>query len=166
MHSKRLLSLAAAQTAWAQTQSLTDVLASQNATLSTLISLLGQQPELVSALSSIESGITILAPSDAAFTTLLSDPAVAARVESESGFVPALVSYHVLNGTFYASDFTSSQRPLFVPTLLTDTAYTTVSGGQRVEARTEDGSVVVVTGNDAKATVQATVRFTSAWNHK
>jgi len=154
MFAKRLLPLALAQAAWAQ--SLTDVLASQNDTLSTLISLLQGQPDLVSALAGLKD-ITILAPSNDAFTTLLSDPAVAAAVQSDPALVPALLSYHVINGTFYASDLTASSDPVFVPTLLTSEDYSTVSGGQRVEVLGSDEGVAIFSGDKAESKVQGAV---------
>src|SRR3954468_19201489 len=104
MHAKFLLPLVAAQAAWAQ--SLTDVLASQNSTLSTLVSLLQQQPDLLRTLGGL-SDITVLAPSNDAFSKLLSDPAVASAVQSNPSLVSALLTYHVLNGTFFSSALTT-----------------------------------------------------------
>ena len=161
MHLKHFLYLSGVQAALSQ--SLTDVLTSRNGTLSTLISLLQQQPQLVSALGNLQD-ITILAPSNDAFRTLLADPAVASKVQADPGFVPALLTYHVLNGTFYSSDLAGAFEPVFAPTLLTDPSFSTVSGGQRVEARSEDGSVVIYTGNQAQAKVQATVKFIPSYH--
>ncbi|KAK5659808.1 hypothetical protein OQA88_1020 [Cercophora sp. LCS_1] len=163
MQIKKALCLAAAQQACAQ--SLSDVLASHNNSLSTLVSLLGQQPELVNTLAGLQ-GITILAPSDQAFSAILADPAVAAKVQSDPGFVATLLTYHVLNGTFYASDLLGASDPAFVPTLMTDPAFSTVSGGQRLRAQAEDGTVVITTGNGAEAKVQATdFNFTGGTIH-
>ncbi|KAK0647117.1 FAS1 domain-containing protein [Cercophora newfieldiana] len=163
MHAKFLLPLVAAQAAWAQT--LTDVLASQNHTLSTLIGLLQQQPDLVRTLGGL-SDITVLAPSNEAFSKLLSDPAVAAAVQSTPSLVPALLTYHVLNGTFYASALTSLTAPAFVPTYLTNTDYSTVSGGQVVEVKAENGGVTILSGNGASARVQGTdFNFTGGTVH-
>ncbi len=148
-----LLSLGAAL---ANAQSLGDILASNPPNLSTLISLLKQQPELVSTLVGLQN-ITILAPSDSAFETLLANPAAASRVQNEPGFVPALLTYHVLNGTFYAADFVGATETVFAPTLLTNEEYTTVSGGQHVSASVQDGSVIVTSGNGAEAKVVSTV---------
>lgn len=163
MQTKHLLiSLAAAL---ANAQTLSEILASNPPNLSTLISLLEQQPELVKTLAGLQD-ITILAPNDDAFETLLADPAAAARVQNEPGFVPALLTYHVLNGTFYAADFVGATETLFAPTLLTDEKYTTVSGGQRVSARVEDGEVIVASGNGAEATViAADTNFTAGTIH-
>ncbi|KAK0624040.1 FAS1 domain-containing protein [Immersiella caudata] len=164
MHTKRfLLPLAAATAAWAQ--SLTDVLASQNHTLSTLIGLIQQQPDLLRTLGSL-TDITILAPSNEAFTKLLSDPAVAAAIQSTPSLVPALLTYHVLNGTFLASALTALSEPAFVHTFLTDTTYSTVSGGQVVEVKAENGGVTVLSGNGASAKVTATdINFTGGTIH-
>jgi uncharacterized surface protein with fasciclin (FAS1) repeats len=154
MQLKKIFYLAAAQEAVAQ--SLSEVLASHNNSLSTLVSLLNQQPQLVNTLAGLKD-ITILAPSDEAFRALLADPAVSSRVQSDPGFVPALLSYHVLNGTFYASDLLVATNPVFVPSLLTDPTFSTVFGGQRVQAQAEDSTVVITTGNGVEAKVQATV---------
>jgi len=164
MHSKQLLRLAiAAQAAFGQ--SLTDVLGSQNHTLSTLIGLLSAQPDLVATLGTLKD-ITILAPSNEAFTKLLSDPAVASAVQSNPGLVPALLTYHVLNGTFSSSALTALTAPAFVPTYLTNTTYSTVSGGQRVEVTTSNGGVTILSGSGASATVTATdFNFTGGTLH-
>lgn len=163
MHAKILLPLVAATAAWAQ--SLTDVLASQNHTLSTLIGLVQQQPDLLRTLGGL-SNITVLAPSNEAFTQLLSDPAVAAAVQSTPSLVPALLTYHVLNGTFPASALTALSESAFVKTYLTDTTYSTVSGGQVVEVKAENGGVTVLSGNGASAKVTATdINFTGGTIH-
>jgi len=154
MQLKSFLTLATAQLAVAQ--SLTEVLSSHNGTLGTLNQLLSSQPEIVKALGSVKN-ITILAPSDAAFQKLLGDPAVAAAIQSNPDLVPALLTYHVLNGTYYASALTSLTKPAFVPTLLTAPKYSTVTGGQRVEVRSQDGGVVVYSGNGAVSKVQQAV---------
>lgn len=67
--------------------------------------------------------------------------------------VAALLSYHVLKGTYYASNFTSAAAPLFVPTLLTNVSYTNVTGGQRVEAAVMDGKVNILSGAGVSSTV-------------
>jgi len=151
MHSKFLLPLLAfGQTALSQ--SLTDVLASQNSTLSTLIGLLQQQPGLVATLGGL-SDITILAPSNEAFTKLLSDPAVASAVQTNPSLVPALLSHHVLNGTFYSSALTTLSKPAFPHTLLAAEPFTSLSAGQVVEVQSSNGGVTILSGNGASSSV-------------
>lgn len=164
MHPKFLLPLVAAQTAWAHT--LADVLASQNHTLSTLIGLVQQQPELLRALAGA-SDITVLAPSNEAFTKLLADPAVASAVQSTPSLVPALLTYHVLNGTFYASELTGLTAGDFLPTYLANNAqYSTVSGGQVVGVKGGNRGVTVLSGNGASAKVTGTdFNFTGGTVH-
>jgi uncharacterized surface protein with fasciclin (FAS1) repeats len=153
---KRLLPAAFA--AVASAQSLTAALSSQNASLSTLISLLGTQPALVSALGSA-SNITILAPNNAALATFLNSSTGTAAATMPD-LVTALLTYHVLNGTYPASAFTST--PQFIPSLLTNTSYTNVTGGQRVEAYTNGSSVDIVSGGLATSIVVTPVGLHSS----
>lgn len=52
--------------------------------------------------------------------------------------------YHVLQGTYPASAITNQSA--FIPTALTNTSYTNVTGGQRVEAMTSGQNVEFVSG--------------------
>jgi uncharacterized surface protein with fasciclin (FAS1) repeats len=153
MQLKTILPLAAAQVV--ASQSLSDVLAQNNGTLSTLSSLLGANPAIVSALSSA-TDITILAPSNDAFATFLNSTAGSPM---DPGAVAALLTYHVLNGTYYASNFTAANGSLFVPTLLTNSSYSNVTGGQVVEALVVDGGVKIFSGEGFNSSVVTPVRF-------
>ncbi|KAK4987995.1 hypothetical protein LTR50_004214 [Elasticomyces elasticus] len=149
MQLKNLLPVALA--AAASAQSITDALAANNATLSTLTTLLGSQPAIVAALSSA-SNITILAPSNAAFAKAMNSTAgMAAAAAAMPDVIAALLQYHVINGTYPASAFT--RTPAFVPTLLQNSSYTNVTGGQRVEGYVNGSSVVIVSGALAKSMV-------------
>jgi uncharacterized surface protein with fasciclin (FAS1) repeats len=97
--------LPAAFAAVASAQSLTAALGSQNAFLGTLVSLLGTQPPLVSALGSA-SNITILAPNNAALVKFLNS-STGTNAATMPDLVTALLAYHVLNGAYPASSFTS-----------------------------------------------------------
>ncbi|KAF7561332.1 hypothetical protein G7046_g2811 [Stylonectria norvegica] len=142
MKFQRLLHLAVAGLAAAQSDgsntSLADALSSQNSTLSVLNSLLQSQPSLASALANI-TNITILAPSNDALNAFLNNSAVTAMVAADSGLVPAILSYHVLNGTYLASDF--STTPMFIESLLANQTYENVTGGQVVEALAQGDTV-------------------------
>lgn len=59
----------------------------------------------------------------------------------DPGLVQAVLQYHVLNGTFYADNITAT--PAFVPTLLDNSTYENVTGGQVVECVNNDGNVSV-----------------------
>ena len=62
----------------------------------------------------------------------------------------ALIQYHIANGTHPSATF--GLQPLFVPTLLTNSNYTNVTGGQVVEIATLNNTPTIVTG--VKATSQ------------
>ncbi|PMD19229.1 Fasciclin-domain-containing protein, partial [Hyaloscypha hepaticicola] len=161
MQLKNLLPLALGAVASAQTLNLTQLLASQSS-LSNLTSLLSGYPSLVSALGSA-TGITILAPNNAAFSTFLSSTAGKAAA-SNSGLVEALLTYHVVNGTYPASAFKTT--PAFVPTLLTNTTYANVTGGQRVEGLLNGTSVEIFSGLLSESTVvTADLNFTGGVLH-
>lgn len=154
MQLRQLLPLALAALAAAQDapQDLATTL-SNTPELANLTSLLQSQPDLVKALSQAQD-ITILAPSNEAFTELLSTEEGKA-VAADPAAVAALLTYHVLNGTFYGKDI--SETPAFVKSLLTDNNYTNVTGGQNVEAAVKDGKVVFTTGLLQEATVSKAV---------
>ncbi|KAL1845418.1 hypothetical protein Daus18300_014540 [Diaporthe australafricana] len=140
MQLKQLASLGL--TSLVSAQSLTDVIG-QTPDLSQLGTLLGQYPDLAQTLGGL-SNITVLAPNNAALSALLNDSATTAAVAADPGLVPAILTYHVLNGTVRSTDITDT--PAFPPTLLTNTTYTNVTGGQVVKAETEDGGVVFTGG--------------------
>lgn len=70
---------------------------------------------------------------------------------SDTGLITALLTYHVLNVTLPAANIT--ETPAFVPTLLTDAAYTNVTGGQVVGARLVDGNATVISGAGSTSNV-------------
>src|ERR1700761_3814131 len=72
-----------------------------NANLSVLAGLVKAQPQLLQALGSA-TNITILAPNNNALSTLLNTTA-GKSLASDPGAVTALLSYHVLNGTYFSS---------------------------------------------------------------
>ncbi|KFH46123.1 hypothetical protein ACRE_030530 [Hapsidospora chrysogenum ATCC 11550] len=140
MKTQSLLSLALSALALAQQDdnkpSLTDALSSKSDTLSLLGELISNNTEVLEALQGA-TDITILAPDNDAISELLKSSAV--TESKDSGLVPALLSYHVLNGTYMAADV--KETPAFIPTLLGNAKYENVTGGQVVEAVT-DGETV------------------------
>jgi uncharacterized surface protein with fasciclin (FAS1) repeats len=162
MKTQSLLSLAFSALALAQQDgkkpSLTDALSSKNDTLSLLggmlpfsflssdtipntnvnvhLELISNNTDVLEALQGA-TDITILAPDNDAISELLKSSTV--TESTDSGLVPALLSYHVLNGTYKAADV--KETPAFLPTLLGDTKYENVTGAQVVEAVT-DGETV------------------------
>lgn len=138
---------------------LSEALASENSTLSSLVSLLQTQPETLDALNNA-SNITLLAPSNSALDSLMSstDEAVLAALASTE-YVRALLSYHVLSGVFRSADI--PETPAYVPTLLTPAlmsadgeAYTSVMPAQVVEViKRSTGDVQVYSGLRQLSTV-------------
>lgn len=125
---------------------LTSVL-SGNQNLSSLVTLLQSVPDVAEALSGA-SNITLFAPSNDALNALNSSGVLSSGQE---GLVQALLNYHVLIGQFTSENIT--ETPAFPATLLNDTAYANVTGGQVVECRAEDDGVYVISGLKNNATV-------------
>lgn len=135
MHRKHLLPLTGM--GLTACQSLSDMLASQNSTLSTLNGFLSQEQSLLAAFSNTPN-ITVLAPSNAALSAL--PQSVVNRVNTDPNFLPALLSYHVLNGTYYAAALSAAPAHQAYQTLLSAGApYTLVPGGQRLLVETAAG---------------------------
>merc|ERR1712013_506351 len=132
---------------------LTSVL-SGNQNLSSLVTLLQSVPDVAEALSGA-SNITLFAPSNDALNALNSSGVLSSGQE---GLVQALLNYHVLIGQFTSENIT--ETPAFPATLLNDTAYANVTGGQVVECRAEDDGVYVISGLKNNATVvEADITF-------
>jgi uncharacterized surface protein with fasciclin (FAS1) repeats len=141
----------------AAAQSLTEALSSQPS-LSNLTTYLGLFPDLVSTLSAA-SNITLLAPNNDAFTAILSTGEVSIN---DTALIQALFSYHVLQGTH--TNFTTI--PEFIPTLLTQPAFTNVTGGQVVEAVRKHNTTYFYSALRQKSTaVNKTIKFTGGAIH-
>jgi uncharacterized surface protein with fasciclin (FAS1) repeats len=119
---------------------LTSVLAG-NENLTSLVSLLSASPDLANSLGSAQN-ITLFAPSNDALSALNSSGLLSSS--SQEGLVQALLSYHVLVGVFNSSSI--SETPVFPATLLNNTAFANVTGGQVVECRVVDDEVLVISG--------------------
>ena len=128
----KLLSFAAlaAVVSAQQTPNLTAALTS-TPDLSNLTSFVQLFPSLAAQLGQAKN-ITILAPSNAAFSKFMNSSEGAAIAANDTDAIQALLTYHVLNGTYPASMVTSNGS--FIPTMLNKMKYTNVTGGQRVEA--------------------------------
>lgn len=64
-----------------------------------------------------------------------------------------MLEYHILQGTRAAADLVPG-APVFIPTLLTDSTFTNVTGGQNVVNVEQAGDVVVfVSGQGSRSTV-------------
>ena len=137
----------------AQTMNLTATLMS-NANLTNLTSYVSLFPSLLSSLS-MATNITILAPSNDAFAAFLNSSAGMAIGLNDTTAIEAILSYHVLNGTYPASSIMST--PAFIPTMLNNPAYSNVTGGQVVEAVAQGTSVEFYSGLLANSTVTTAV---------
>ncbi|KAL8864354.1 MAG: hypothetical protein Q9174_007384 [Haloplaca sp. 1 TL-2023] len=128
--------------------------------LSSLSTVLTGVPGLADMLGGAQN-VTILAPSNEAFTAFMASPMAEAYMGEDGQPDPvaigALLMYHVLNGT-YASD-TVMEEPTFIPTMLNNTAYANVTGGQVVQAVTQEDQVLIFSGLSNNATVTTPVRL-------
>ncbi|KAI0160055.1 FAS1 domain-containing protein [Hypoxylon sp. FL1284] len=162
MQYKNFLSLALASVASAQNMSLTDALGSQGSMLSSLNAILGANPRFSESLSRLEN-VTILAPSNDALNALTSNSDTIALLTNPA-YLQAMLSYHVLNGTYYNTSF--SNESMFIPTTLTNMTYTNVTGGQVVEARIYDNNVTFFSALKENATISMpNVNFTGGTIH-
>jgi len=127
-----------------------------NPNLSNLTQYLGMYPEVVETLSSL-TNITLLAPNNEAFTKVVSSPGVGQINALDKSLITALFTYHVLEGTYFSTDFTS--KPAFIRTALVEPAYTNLTSGQVVEAVVSDKKVDFYSGLLQKATVTQAVCF-------
>jgi len=158
---KSTLVAALSAVAYAQTPDLNTAL-SGNPNLSQLAALVGSIPGLGQTLGSANN-ITILAPNNAALGALLNTTA-GKTLANNTAAVTALLQYHVLQGTIFASQI--GNTPAFVPTLLNNPTYANVTGGQRVEAATANGNVTFFSGLLQNSTVaQANQNFTGGTIH-
>ncbi|KAL1609991.1 hypothetical protein SLS60_001656 [Paraconiothyrium brasiliense] len=156
-----LASLVATQDSSNDTQSLNATLSSDDQ-LSNLTSFLSLNPAIVSVLSQA-SNITILAPSNNAFSEFANTD-VGRDIASDPSLLAALLQYHVLNGTFQASQITNQST--FVSTYLNNETYANVTGGQVVEAVKVGNETVFYSGLLQNATVTTADRnFTGGTVH-
>lgn len=162
MQYKKILSLAVASVVSAQTPSLTDALGSQNSSLSSFSDLLSSNPELANSLNNLRN-VTILAPSNDALNSLASDHNTLSEY-TQSGYLRALIDYHVLNGTYHNTSFTN--QSVFIHTALENSTYTNVTGGQVIEAKLVDNNVTFFTALKQNASiVTPNVNFTGGTIH-
>jgi uncharacterized surface protein with fasciclin (FAS1) repeats len=84
--------------------------------------------------------------------------------QEDSADQTPVLTYHILNGTIRSTDI--QDTPSFPKTLLTNSTYTNVTGGQVVKAETEDDSVVFTSGLLRQSRVAtADVTFTGGIVH-
>ncbi|KAI4087685.1 MAG: hypothetical protein LQ339_008845 [Xanthoria mediterranea] len=144
------------------TPSLTQLLGSTDS-LSTLRTAIQGVPGLGDILGSA-TNVTVLAPSNEAFEKFMSTPQGAALADNDQDAIQALLQYHIINGTYPASAVTD--MPVFLPTMLNNTMYANVTGGQVVEAVMQEENVIFYSGLLNNATVStADQNFTGGVVH-
>ncbi|KAG7005151.1 interferon-induced GTP-binding protein Mx2 [Physcia stellaris] len=143
--------------------SLTDLLGATSS-LSLLTTAVKSVPGLAESLGSL-SNVTILAPSNDAFSKFTNTSGSAtALAMNDTGAIQAFLQYHILNGTYPSSAV--METPVFLPTMLNDSMYTNVTGGQVVEAVKQGDSVVFYSGLLSNTTVtMADQNFTGGVVH-
>lgn len=100
--------------------------------------------------------VTILAPNNDAVNAAINNTDYSSPYISP-GDIQALLSYHVLNGTYYASDISNTSQ--FISTLLTNTSFTNVTGGQRVECVSDNKNLTFISALRQNVTAVRTVRL-------
>jgi uncharacterized surface protein with fasciclin (FAS1) repeats len=162
MHLKSLVVVALA--GMSRAQDLVNVL-SNDSMLSNLTTYLSLFPSFLNELKDL-SNITVLAPSNEAFAQALNSSAGSAFAANDTEAITALLSYHILNGTY--SNFSS--MPEFIPTALKPGMFANVTNGQVVEViggRDSSSNATIITGLLSNSTIMAnsTANFTNGVVH-
>lgn len=152
MKASNVLPVAFASAALAQNSSasLVDAIGEYD-NLSVLGELLSNHTEILDMLSDL-SNITVLAPENEALEGLLED-----WDHSDVGLLTAILSYHVLNGTYFSDNVTDT--PAFIPTLLSNETYTNVTDGQVVEVVSSGENVTFYSALRQESNVTEAVSF-------
>jgi len=99
----------------------------------------------------------ILAPNNDAFNKIPYTELNQAFSSNNQDVITNVVEYHILQGSRTAAELVPG-NPVFIPTLLTNKAYSNVSGGQRVQNIKQSGNVVVfVSGQGSRSTLTQAV---------
>ncbi|EXJ87875.1 hypothetical protein A1O1_04802 [Capronia coronata CBS 617.96] len=122
----------------------------QQSGIGSFTGLLEQDGDLVDILN--QGTFSVIVPDDQAMSDFIANNP---NITSDANAVRALLQYHIANGTHPSATF--GLQPLFVPTLLTDTNYTNVTGGQVVELSTDNSQPAVISGVKAVSRVQEAV---------
>lgn len=151
----KYLSLAAfASAASAQMMNLTSALSS-TPDLSNLTTYISLFPDIISSLS-MAKNVTLLAPSNEAFAKAMNmSGGISAN---DTGLISSVLMYHVLNGTYMANQI--METPMFIHTMLMNSTYSNVTGGQVVEAVSMNNTVMFYSGLLMNSTVTKAVSHT------
>ncbi|KAH8601470.1 beta-Ig-H3/Fasciclin [Bisporella sp. PMI_857] len=138
----------------AQTGTLQDLgsLLAGEKNLSNFYGLIQKYPSILLQLPSTQ-GVTILAPSNDAFNKIPYSSLKEAFESNDEKTITNVLQYHILQGQRLAAQLIPG-TPVFIPTLMTDKAFTNVTGGQRVEnVKQSEDVVVLVSGQGSRSTV-------------
>lgn len=129
--------------AGASSQSFSDVIANQPE-LTNLSHYMSGVPQLQTIFND-QKNVTILAPNDAAFNSLVS-PQYTGPLDAlpSARLINAILEYHLLKGTYSSANVSNS--PVFIPSYLGDHGYENVSSGQVVEAYSENDKMYFYSG--------------------
>ncbi|CRK19993.1 hypothetical protein BN1723_012009 [Verticillium longisporum] len=140
--------IAAAQT---EDEDLGAVLSSQK-NLSTFYGLIKEYPDVLLKLPS-QDGMTIVAPSNAAFENIPGTSLNGIWDPKNASIAVPILEYHLLKGIVNTEDLAPGPS-IFAATLLTSPAWTNVSTGQNVVLARQPGDVVVFTSAQGSRTTR------------
>ncbi|KAL2069193.1 hypothetical protein VTL71DRAFT_15531 [Oculimacula yallundae] len=138
----------------AQTGSLKDLgsLLGDQKNLTKFYSLIKKYPDILLKLPS-QTGVTILAPNNDAFDKIPYTRLNAAFAGDDQNTIINVLTYHILQGQKMAAQLIPG-TPVFLPTLLSDSGWSNVTGGQNVANVKQAGDVVVfVSGQGSRSTL-------------
>ncbi|KIW46738.1 uncharacterized protein PV06_02384 [Exophiala oligosperma] len=118
----------------------------QQSGISTFIGLLQGYPKLIDTLNA--GTFSVLVPNDEAIATF--SDANPDLVKQEDVLL-ALLQYHCVNGTHPSAGF--GLEPTFAPTLLSNSSYANVTGGQVVDITSQNGKPTILSGVKAASEV-------------
>jgi hypothetical protein len=102
--------------------------------LSAFNGILGQFPQLLSAvLDGKQTGVTILIPTNNAFTKFIQDSAVTDISQLPLGQLQNIFKYHVMDARLKSQDF-NAPRGLTVPTILKESQFNNRTAGPALQA--------------------------------
>ncbi|GKT42822.1 fasciclin-like arabinogalactan protein [Colletotrichum spaethianum] len=120
--------------------------------LSTYYNLIKKYPEVILRLPSY-NGVTIVAPSNAAFENIPGTQLNGIWNESDPSIAVPILEYHILQGTV-STRALELGPPVLRSSLLQNPAWTNVTGGQNVMVNKQPGNVIVFTSAQGIRTTQ------------
>ena len=132
-------------------------LLSSNKNLSEFESLLQQFPNVYKNISSAQGGVTVFAPSNAAFDKLNYTVLAPAFTSENVDVIHELLYYHAAQGVHASNSFGGGQFH-FLPTMQTNQSYANVTGGQVISVVEQAGNhFVAVSGLAVRSSMTETV---------